>query len=176
MSLTKKIRFEIFKRDSFTCQYCGKTPPEVTLEIDHIIPRPKGGSDDINNLVTACFDCNRGKTNIDLIKTPNTIKDNFEILQEKELQISEYNKLLKKIDRRINKEIKEIEEIYINSTKRQYCFSESFKNYSVKKFIKTLGFYQVQEAMFLAISIASDDALKYFCGICWNKIREIKNV
>jgi len=64
MAITKKIRFEVFKRDGFKCAYCGKSPPQITLEVDHIDPRSKGGKDDINNLLTACFDCNRGKRNI----------------------------------------------------------------------------------------------------------------
>jgi hypothetical protein len=60
-TLSKKLRFEIFKRDSFTCQYCGRRPPEIVLEVDHINPRANGGDDDILNLITACFACNRGK-------------------------------------------------------------------------------------------------------------------
>jgi hypothetical protein len=61
MSLSKKLRFEIFKRDSFTCQYCGKTPPDVILHVDHIHPVAHGGGDDPMNLITACSDCNLGK-------------------------------------------------------------------------------------------------------------------
>jgi len=95
----KKIRFEVFKRDNFTCQYCGKTPPSVTLEIDHIRPVSKKGTNNINNLVTACFDCNRGKTNIELDKLPNTINQNFEILKEQQLQLAEYQKLINKIEK-----------------------------------------------------------------------------
>lgn len=63
MSLSKKLRFEVFKRDSFTCQYCGMQAPDVILEVDHITPKSKNGTDEILNLVTACFDCNRGKSN-----------------------------------------------------------------------------------------------------------------
>ncbi len=59
--VSKKIRFEVFKRDLFTCQYCGKKAPAVILEIDHIKPVSKDGTNDIENLVSACFDCNRGK-------------------------------------------------------------------------------------------------------------------
>lgn len=62
MSLSKRTRFEIFKRDCFTCQYCGRRPPEVVLEVDHIEPKSKGGSDDQINLITSCADCNRGKS------------------------------------------------------------------------------------------------------------------
>lgn len=62
MSISKGTRFDVFKRDEFTCQYCGRRPPEVTLEVDHIHPRAMGGDDDQMNLVTACADCNRGKS------------------------------------------------------------------------------------------------------------------
>jgi len=55
MAITKKLRFEIFKRDGFVCKYCGKKPPEIMLEIDHILPKVEGGTDDINNLITSCF-------------------------------------------------------------------------------------------------------------------------
>ena len=61
VALSKARRFEIFKRDSFTCQYCGQHPPEVTLQVDHVEPRALGGSDDELNLVTSCVDCNAGK-------------------------------------------------------------------------------------------------------------------
>lgn len=61
MSVSKKTRFEVFERDSFTCQYCGRFAPDVVLEVDHILARAKGGTDDPENLITACFDCNRGK-------------------------------------------------------------------------------------------------------------------
>jgi hypothetical protein len=60
-SISKSLRFEVFKRDSFTCQYCGRKAPEVTLHVDHVVPVSKGGQNDISNLVTACQDCNLGK-------------------------------------------------------------------------------------------------------------------
>lgn len=56
-----KLRFEIFKRDKFTCQYCGRKAPDVLLEVDHIHPVAKGGADEVLNLLTACGECNRGK-------------------------------------------------------------------------------------------------------------------
>lgn len=59
--IPKSIRFEVFKRDKFTCQYCGNSAPEVVLHVDHIQPIAKGGDNDITNLITACADCNSGK-------------------------------------------------------------------------------------------------------------------
>lgn len=55
------LRFRILERDHFTCRYCGRQAPAVELEVDHIHPRAKGGSDRPDNLVTACVACNRGK-------------------------------------------------------------------------------------------------------------------
>jgi hypothetical protein len=61
--LSKKVKFEIKQRDNFICQYCGKSKDDgVKLHIDHILPIAKGGTDHINNLTTACEECNLGKS------------------------------------------------------------------------------------------------------------------
>lgn len=60
-ALSKKIRFEVFKRDSFSCQYCGAKAPDVILHVDHIDPVSKGGGNEIINLITSCVECNSGK-------------------------------------------------------------------------------------------------------------------
>ncbi len=54
-------RFAVLKRDRFTCTYCGAKAPDVELHIDHVIPVCKGGTDGIENLATACAECNLGK-------------------------------------------------------------------------------------------------------------------
>jgi hypothetical protein len=82
-SLTKKIRFEVFKRDSFSCQYCGSKAPDVILEVDHMKPVSKGGTNDIMNLVTSCFECNRGKSD-------RQISDNS-VVEKQRKQIEELN-------------------------------------------------------------------------------------
>ena len=63
-NISLNTRIEIFERDNYTCQICGRNTKEddVKLEIDHIIPVSKGGSDDRDNLQTLCFECNRGKS------------------------------------------------------------------------------------------------------------------
>ena len=55
------LRFEVFRRDSFTCTYCGRTPAEVRLHADHLVPWSQGGPSTPENLRTACSDCNLGK-------------------------------------------------------------------------------------------------------------------
>jgi hypothetical protein len=87
--IRKTTRFEVFKRDSFTCQYCGRKAPEILLVIDHIEPVSKGGTNDILNLITACKDCNAGKSDRQL--SDSTILDKqrqqLEELQQRKEQI-----------------------------------------------------------------------------------------
>jgi hypothetical protein len=71
--LSKRVRFEVFKRDGFTCRYCGRQPPDVVLHCDHITAVANGGSDDTENLVTSCADCNLGKGAIPLGKTQPSV-------------------------------------------------------------------------------------------------------
>ncbi len=53
MTISKKLRVEVFKRDGFRCVYCGRTPPEIVLEVIHVEPVSKRGKENINNLVTS---------------------------------------------------------------------------------------------------------------------------
>lgn len=87
--IPQKLRFEIFKRDSFKCQYCGASAPEVLLHIDHIKPVSKGGTNEILNLITSCKDCNSGKRDIPLDDNAviNKQKAQLEELQERREQL-----------------------------------------------------------------------------------------
>lgn len=63
----RRVRFSrrnIYLRDNFTCQYCGKTPPHDELTIDHVTPRSKGGKSVWENVVLACYGCNLHKSNM----------------------------------------------------------------------------------------------------------------
>ena len=54
-------RRNIYKRDRYTCQYCGRQPAIEDLTIDHVIPRAQGGVSSWENCVLACFECNKHK-------------------------------------------------------------------------------------------------------------------
>lgn len=62
MGVSKRLRFEIFRRDGFACRYCGAMASATEITIDHVIPVALGGSDEPTNLVTSCSDCNAGKS------------------------------------------------------------------------------------------------------------------
>lgn len=64
MAISRRLRFEILRRDGHTCRYCGAMAPDVQLTVDHVTPVALGGSDDPSNLVAACADCNGGKSSI----------------------------------------------------------------------------------------------------------------
>jgi len=55
------LRWEILRRDDFTCRYCGQSAPDVILHVDHIISDYDGGTEEMANLITACSACNLGK-------------------------------------------------------------------------------------------------------------------
>lgn len=55
------VRWQVFARDGYICQYCGRHPPEVILEADHRTSAINQGSGTLENLVTSCRACNRGK-------------------------------------------------------------------------------------------------------------------
>ena len=61
-----RLRYQVLKRDNFSCCQCGASPakdPSVSLHIDHIIPWSKGGRTTLDNLQTLCSKCNLGKSN-----------------------------------------------------------------------------------------------------------------
>lgn len=60
-SIPKSLRFDVLNRDAFKCRYCGNSPPHTTLEVDHVVPLCDGGRTILDNLASACKECNRGK-------------------------------------------------------------------------------------------------------------------
>lgn len=79
----KTLRFAVFKRDKFTCRYCGRNADTVVLEPDHIIPVSRGGTNEFDNLITSCFDCNRGKGSRPLDSPAPTESDRLMLAQER---------------------------------------------------------------------------------------------
>lgn len=103
IAITKSLRFEVFKRDKFTCHYCGRKAPDVVLHIDHIEPVSKGGGNEILNLVTSCFDCNMGKKDkkLDDNSVVEKQRKQLELLQERREQMElmiEWKKSLANFD------------------------------------------------------------------------------
>jgi 5-methylcytosine-specific restriction endonuclease McrA len=72
--LPPRVRWVILQRDGFTCLYCGAKAPYVELQVDHVIAKVNGGTDDPSNLVTTCRDCNAGKGSLSIgTKAPQVV-------------------------------------------------------------------------------------------------------
>lgn len=167
----KKTRFEIFKRDGFACQYCGSSPPSVVLEVDHIDPVANGGSNLQDNLVTACFNCNRGKSSRLLAVVPMSLAAKAAEISEREEQLRGYSQILEAKRIRLDEETWIVLAEMI-SEKTTTAPREQFD--STRMFIERLGFHVVLESMQIAMGSAASyrNTFKYFCGVCWNRIRE----
>ena len=150
MSISKKIRFEVFKRDNFKCQYCGKEAPDVILEVDHIDPKSGGGSDDILNLITSCFDCNRGKSNIKLDDNSEIKKQKTELknLNKKREQLEFLSKWRKQLLSLSEEEVQLIEDIFIERI--GITFTETGKK-KIKLLIKKYGLKETLEVADISI-------------------------
>ena len=61
--ISASTRVDVLRRDNYRCVFCGVSARKAELEVDHILPFSRGGSNKISNLQTLCKDCNRGKGN-----------------------------------------------------------------------------------------------------------------
>ena len=133
-SISKKIRFEIFKRDKFTCQFCGNSAPNSILEIDHLKPVSKGGDNSILNLITSCYECNRGKS-ARVLSDDSILKkqlNQLEILEEKRQQLQLLQKWKDDLSKVDSQYIKFYEDLFKKLSKLPYVFNDSGKNDIIK--------------------------------------------
>ena len=179
VSISKKTRFEVFKRDSFKCCYCGKSAPEIVLEIDHIEPICKGGDNSIFNLITSCFDCNRGKKGIRL-NDSEEIKKQKEELDKLNIKKEQLQFLKKWRDGLKNIEDDKLE--YLHNLIKECC-NNTYKlndngTRDLKNYISKYEFRELQENIIVSFnqyygdtSESFDKALNYIPKIILSKRR-----
>lgn len=170
-SISKKQRFEVFKRDSFSCQYCGRKPPDVLLECDHIQPICEGGSDSYENLITSCFDCNRGKSGNSLADSDCDAVQQLQL--EKIAQLSAFNEMLIDASKANDRHIEWLVD-KVAGNMDWTCLNKDEQK-SIRCFARRLSFEEILEESEIAGSkrIPGNSARwRYFCGICWSKVKE----
>jgi hypothetical protein len=196
VSLSVRTRFEVFKRDRFTCAYCGRTPPEVLLHADHIVPKADGGPDDIDNLTTACQDCNLGKgaRRLDVGSQPQG--RTAEELQERIEQAQAYAHLLTQTSEVRRTLDDTLHDLVLAAWSRAWGgsgiavqdpdgdtwrYSMPNEGYwpdwrSVRNILRRIPIELVYEAIEITAGRfpikASHDSTRYFYGICWRMVRE----
>lgn len=177
-AISKGTRFDIFRRDKFTCQYCGRTPPLVILHVDHITPVAKGGDNDPLNLLTSCQECNLGKSAKDLAVVPETLSTQVAEQRERREQVERYNDFLMELREKQTEDIKELGR-YWHAKFLKGCFIFAGPRIpSIKKFLSLIPKATIMDAMDSAHGrfppYRDDDSrtFRYFCGICWNIIKK----
>jgi hypothetical protein len=173
-AISKKIRFEIFKRDNFTCQYCGAHPPIVILEPDHINPVCNGGQNNIDNLVTSCFECNRGKSGNLLTSIPKSLKEKAQEVEEREAQILGYREVMQASLDRIEDDMWQVADALVANSSRDGMRRDWLQ--SIKMFNEKLPLHVVIDSAEIAHAKHAYSKTKrfpYFCGICWNRVRDL---
>lgn len=188
MSLSVRTRFEVFKRDKFTCGYCGKHPPDVLLEVDHIVPRAAGGSDDMSNLVTACWECNSGKSDrlLEEGTAPTVARATVDSLRERLEQAAAYTELVGQQQALVEKQVQLIIDAWakvfhakvVESDKGSYYQLKAREQWpderSISTFVRRMPVSEILAAIDIAASRAgqSDDyACRIFYKTCWMRIK-----
>lgn len=178
--ISNKLRFEVFKRDKFQCQYCGKSSPEVILECDHISPVSKGGGNDIMNLVTSCRECNSGKSD-------RTLDDDSVVVRQRQ-QLAELEERRQQLEEMLKWRdgLSSLNENIIDALSAQWAnvaigFSLNESGIrSLKKLIGRFTFQEISEAIDTAATQyiqydANNDPTHESIETAWHKIPGIIN-
>jgi hypothetical protein len=143
--------------------------PDITLEVDHIIPVAEGGKGSTDNLITACFDCNHGKGAKVLRRTPhgNDRIASADDLAERQLQLDAYLNAQRHREHSINVQVRYLQEYWLEHS----GWSRSPETNSLRIFLKSFTLEEIVEVMDYCISKRMSDH-RYFYKILHNKRRE----
>lgn len=181
MAVSKRLRFEILHRDDHTCRYCGGMSPDVKLTVDHVVPVALGGNDDPSNLVTACADCNAGKTssNPDATLVADVAEDALRWSQA--IQVAAADMLAD--HEHLTAQQDEFEAAWDRwgfgrGDERTLIPKDATWRTSIGQFLAAgLPMPVLLSCVELVMSrdrVKPDDKFRYFCGVAWGKIREIR--
>lgn len=173
-AISTRTRFEIFKRDGFVCQYCGAHPPQALLHVDHVVPVAGGGYNAPDNLVTACDRCNLGKGAIPLTCVPESLQEKAARVAEAEKQLRGYHEVMEAARARRDEDAWRVADIFT----RQFNPDGSIRKdwfQSIRLFVEKLDVFECMDAMEIAVAKkpwSANPCFRYFCGVCWTKIRD----
>jgi hypothetical protein len=172
----KKLRFDVFKRDGFRCQYCGATPLQTGLQVDHIVPVAEGGDNGINNLITSCQPCNIGKGASPLTVVPKSLSQRAKDVAEREEQIRHYQAALQQAEDRIDGECWRVADTFNGFFGFPHGKFDRSKYESIRRFIQRVGVYECLRGAEVSLAAhknywSFERTFKYFCGVMWTKVR-----
>lgn len=157
--ISNSVRFDVLTRFNFKCAYCGIGSNESVLEIDHLKPVSRGGTNDFLNLVACCRECNRGKYN-KVLDWVNTFT--IDSINKDEIV---YIRYLSEITEQEKSDLQEVLQLFKNEFPNYHV---SFENQSrILDYIVDLGFHETFRCMQQAIDFPKVDntpkyTLEYF--------------
>lgn len=181
MALSKRLRYEVLRRDNHACRYCGAAAPDAKLVVDHVVPVALGGSDEPSNLVTACEPCNSGKSATPA-DSPIAADVQADALRwAKAMQRANEMAQLTLGELRGQREsfLEEIWNLWHYGSKddpQTFPLPDGWED-SVDRFYAA-GFddNDFEEAVRKAMTARSRDPFKYMCGVLWNWLRERQSI
>lgn len=178
-SLSKKLRFEVLKRDGFQCQYCGASAPDTLLQVDHIKPVAEGGTNEILNLITSCQACNSGKGARELSDSAAVTKqvEQMRELNARREQIEMMVKWREAIDESQDALLEHLEAKWLKHT--GYKWTECGKK-EIAKLVKKNGFNMVADAIDTVVDVYvkfnGDEANLKTVDVAFNKLAGVIRV
>lgn len=175
MALSRRLRFEILRRDNHACRYCGACAPDVKLTVDHVIPVALGGSDDPTNLVAACRECNAGKsaTNPDAALVADVRADALRWAQA--MQVAEV--ISGGWLDALNRTIEDVDGLWCEWTdwhddrfERPAEWQSSVEQFMRQRVGLDEWRYAIRKAM--ESQAGAHDKWRYTCGVLWKRIKE----
>lgn len=179
MAVSKRLRYEILRRDNHACRYCGGTAPDVVLTVDHVIPTALGGSDQPDNLVAACQDCNAGKS----ASSPDA-----SLVADVAADAMQYRKAIEYASKQVSRDVESLRSLYEafdyawadwklpngEEIPRPPDWRESLRTLRSAGITGPIFADAVTKAM-TKPGIDHADIWRYFCGVCWRQADEIRN-
>lgn len=176
--LSKRLRYEVLRRDGFKCRYCGAEPGERALQVDHVIPESLGGKNEPSNLATACGPCNGGKTSStpdapvvdavaeDALRWAGAMQAAAAI-KEKEIN-----------DRRSRNDwFLAIWNAYIYDDTKTVPLPIDWSEAVTRLELAGLTYALFEEAVDVAMKahkVQAENRFRYFCGVAWNMVTELQ--
>ena len=178
MAVSKRLRFEVLRRDNHTCRYCGGSAPDVVLTVDHVIPVALGGSDDPSNLVAACRDCNAGKSssNPDAPLVETVADDALRWARAMEIVAQGRAVERDEAQRRYDDFLAHWNDwtFEYRGERKNIPLPGNWKS-SVDQFLAAgLDMDDLHELIEVAMPARCADEWRYFCGCCWRRITQMQ--
>ena len=177
--ITKRLRFEILKRDGHRCHYCGATPDEKELVVDHVVPVALGGDNEPKNLVTSCRPCNSGKSST--VPDAEIVEDLDELAQAMADALWVVNRERMQHRDKMRTAVKEWHDKSWCRWKSKYDGEHlplpAGWMGSIERFL-TLGLDLTDLDRYVDMAMGSkangEGVFSYMCGIAWNEIRDMQ--